>query len=37
MRNQTELKKILENHLHWIKEDCENWEDMRADLFGVVA
>ena len=30
--NQTELKKILENHLHWIKEDCENWEDMRANL-----
>ena len=30
--NQTELNKILENHLHWIKEDCENWEDMRADL-----
>ena len=32
--NQTELNKILENHLHWIKEDCENWEDMRADLSG---
>ena len=32
MMNQTELNKILENHLHWIKEDCENWEDMRADL-----
>lgn len=32
--NQTELKKILENHLHWIKEDCENWEDMRANLRG---
>nr|DAE12254.1 MAG TPA: pentapeptide repeat protein [Siphoviridae sp. ctMgg26] len=34
MMNQTELNKILENHLHWIKEDCENWEDMRADLSG---
>jgi hypothetical protein len=27
-----ELEKILINHLHWIKEDCEGWEDMRADL-----
>ena len=34
MMNQTELNKILENHLHWIEEDCENWEDMRADLSG---
>ena len=34
MMNQTELNKILENHLHWIKEDCENWKDMRADLSG---
>lgn len=31
---RTELNKILENHLHWIKEDCENWKDMRADLSG---
>ena len=28
-----ELKKILENHLHWIREDCYGWEDMMADLF----
>jgi hypothetical protein len=27
-----ELNKILENHLHWIREDVEGWEDMRADL-----
>ena len=27
-----ELEKILINHKHWIKEDCEGWEDMRADL-----
>jgi hypothetical protein len=31
---RTELNKILENHLHWIKEDCENWKDMRANLSG---
>ncbi len=29
---QEEIKKILENHLHWLKEDCENWESMRANL-----
>ena len=34
MMKRTELNKILENHLHWIKEDCENWKDMRADLSG---
>ena len=28
------LKKILEDHLHWIREDCDGWEDMRADLSG---
>lgn len=27
-----ELTKILENHLHWLKEDCDGWENMRADL-----
>ena len=26
------LNKILEEHKHWINEDCENWEEMRADL-----
>ena len=26
------LNKILEEHKHWIDEDCENWEEMRADL-----
>lgn len=29
-----ELAKILENHRHWLKEDCEGWEYMRADLSG---
>ena len=28
------LKKILENHLHSLREDCEGWENMRADLSG---
>ena len=27
-----ELDKILEQHQHWLKEDCEGWEDMKADL-----
>ena len=29
-----ELKKILENHKHWINKDCEGWGVMRADLSG---
>ena len=29
-----ELKKIIENHQHWLNEDCEGWETMRADLSG---
>lgn len=32
--SKKELEKILDNHLHWIKKDCEGWEDMRADLSG---
>ena len=27
-----ELQKVLENHLHWLREDCDGWENMRADL-----
>lgn len=27
-----ELKDILEKHKHWIYEDCEDWENMRANL-----
>ena len=27
-----ELKKIIENHQHWFKEDCDGWENMRANL-----
>ena len=29
---QEELNKILENHKHWWNEDCDGWENMRADL-----
>ena len=29
---QEELDKIVEQHQHWIKEDCEGWKDMKADL-----
>ena len=28
------LKEILENHKHWLDQDCNNWEIMRADLRG---
>ena len=31
---QEELDKIVEQHQHWIKEDCEDWEDMCANLEG---
>lgn len=36
MKNFTknELNKILENHIHWLNEDCDGWEDMRANLSG---
>ena len=27
------LKEILENHKHWLNEDCDGWQDMRADLY----
>ena len=32
--NANKLKEILEKHLHWIREDCEGWEKMKADLRG---
>ena len=34
MRNitQEELDKIIEQHKHWLNEDCEGWEGMKADL-----
>ena len=27
-----ELDKILENHKHWLTEDCEGWKELNADL-----
>lgn len=27
-----ELKTIIENHKHWLEEDCEGWEGMKATL-----
>lgn len=29
---QKELDKVLENHKHWLAEDCDGWQDMRANL-----
>ena len=31
---QEELNKIVEQHQHWLKEDCKGWEEMRANLAG---
>ena len=31
---QEELNKILENHKHWLEEDCKGWENMKANLTG---
>ena len=31
---QEELKKALEAHNHYLAQDCEGWENMRADLSG---
>lgn len=32
--NKEELKKIIENHQHFLKRDIDGWENMRADLRG---
>ena len=29
---QEELNKVLERHLHWIRGDCEGWNNMCADF-----
>ena len=29
-----ELDKVLENHQHWLREDVEGWQNMRANLRG---
>ena len=31
---EAELKEILCNHKHWVLEDCNGWENMRAYLTG---
>ena len=31
---QEELNKIVEQHQHWLREDVDGWEDMRANLYG---
>jgi hypothetical protein len=31
-----EIKEIIEQHQHWIKEDCEGWKDKKADLSGAM-
>ena len=31
---QDELSKVLEAHKHYLAQDCEGWENMRADLSG---
>lgn len=31
---QKEIDRILENHRHWLNEDCDGWERMRANLTG---
>ena len=30
--NREELDKIVEQHQHWLNEDCEGWNGMKADL-----
>ena len=30
--DKDELITILENHLHWVREDCDGWPNMKADL-----
>ena len=30
--NTEELNKIVEQHQHWLKEDCKGWEGMKANL-----
>ena len=29
---EAQLNEILRNHKHWLMQDCEEWEYMRADL-----
>lgn len=29
------LQEIIDRHSHWVKRDCDNWKQMRADLSGM--
>ena len=31
---QAQLNEILRNHKHWLMQDCDGWENMRANLTG---
>ena len=28
--NEKKLKEVLENHKHWLNEDCDGWNNMRG-------
>ena len=28
--DEKKLKEVLENHKHWLNEDCDGWQDMRG-------
>ena len=30
--DENKLKEVLENHKHWLNEDCDGWKNMRANL-----
>lgn len=32
--SEKDITIILTGHLHWLKEDCDNWNSMRANLSG---
>lgn len=31
---KAQMDEILKNHKHWLQEDCDGWENMRANLTG---
>lgn len=32
MNKNIDIKKVIENHRHWLKEDVYGWEELKADL-----
>ena len=34
MMLKEKLDEIIRNHMHWLREDCDGWENMRANLTG---